>query len=140
MRIADRAEMMKMIELPRIDLNGLPVAGLVVVAVVCVLALLLYGLLRSRIALLVAIVVGVMVAGPTLAQALTNIVWALVPLGVIAIAGIVVVLWLLNRNPELLSLARDIVPRKALPPAAPPLELQAPPPGAVVINQPQQTT
>lgn len=129
-----------MIQFPQIDLNTiLPVAGLAAIAVLCVVALLVHSLLRSRIALLIAIVIGVVVAGPTLAGALTNIVWALVPLGVVVVAGIVVVLWLLNRNPELLALARDVVPRKTQTPTQPPLELQTPPPGAVVINQPPQT-
>jgi hypothetical protein len=126
--------------LPSIDLSTiLPVVGLAAIAVLCGLALIVHGLLRSRIALLIAVVIGVVVTGPTLAGALVNVVWALVPLGVVAIAGIVTVMWLLNRNPELLSLARDVVPHRAETPAKP-LELQAPPTGAVVINQPRETT
>jgi hypothetical protein len=125
-----------MIQIPQIDLNGiLPVAGLALIAIMCVVALLLNGLLRSRIALLLTVIAGVVLAGPTLANALTNIVWALVPLGVVLVAGGVVVLWLLNRNPELMALARDIVPRKE-PQQSPPLELP-PASNAVVINQPQ---
>lgn len=128
-----------MIQLPQLDLNAiLPVAGLALIAALCVVALLIHGLLSSRVALLIAVVIGVVVAGPTLAGALTSIVWALVPLGIVVVAGIVVVLWLLNRNPELLSLARDVVPHKA-PPAQPPLELPAPP-SAVVINQPREAS
>ena len=133
-----------MLQLPQIDLNSLlPVAGLALIAVLCIAALLLVVILRSRIALLIAVVIGVVVAGPTLAGVLVNLVWAIVPLGIVLVTGIVVVLWLLHRNPELLSLARDVVPRKTQTTATPPLELQAPavqpPPGAVVINQPQQT-
>ena len=129
-----------MIQLPQIDPNTiLPVAILAAIAVLCIAALLIHGILRSRIALLIAVVIGVVVAGPTLANALTNIVWALVPLGVVVVSGVVVVTWLLNRNPELLSLARDVVPHKSQLPATPPLELPAPP-SAVVINQPRQAT
>lgn len=129
-----------MIQLPQIDINGiLPVAGLALIAVVCVIALLLHGLLRSRLALLLAVVAGVVLAGPALANALTSIVWALVPLGVVLIVGGVIVLWLMNRNPELMALARDVLPRK-VPPATPtPLELPAPS-SAVVINQPQDSS
>src|SRR5512139_2222592 len=124
-----------MIQLPQIDFNSiLPVAGLALIAIACIVALLLYGLLRSRIALLIAVVIGVVLAGPTLAQALMNIVWALVPLGVVVVAGFVAALWLLNRNPELMSLARDVVPRKAQQ-AEPPLALPEPS-NAIIINQP----
>ena len=129
-----------MFQLPQIDFNGiLPVAGLALIAVLCILALLVSVLLRSRIALLIAIVVGVVVAGPTLANALMNVVWALVPLGLVLVAGLVAVLWLMQRNPELLSLARDVIPRKAQTPVTPPLELQEPN-SAVVINQPPATS
>jgi hypothetical protein len=127
-----------MIQLPDLS-NLLPVAGLAAIAVVCIAALLLRSLLHSRVAMLIAVVAGIVIAGPALAGALTSIVWALVPLGVVVVAGIVVVLWLLHRNPELLSLARDVVPRKAPPAQQMPLELPAPS-SAVVINQPRETT
>ena len=128
-----------MIQFPQIDLGSvLSIAGLAAIAIACAAALLLHGLLHSRIALLIAVVIGIVVAGPTLANALTNIVWALVPLGMVLIAGVVVVLWLLHRNPELLALARDVVPSKPQQAAPPPLELPAPP-SAVVINQKPQT-
>src|SRR5512139_2433520 len=129
---------MNMIQLPQIDLNNiLPVAGLTLIAVDCIAALLLHGLLRSRIALLIAVVIGVVLAGPTLAQALTNIVWALVPLGIVVIIGIVASLLVLSRNAELMALARDVVPRKAQQ-ADPPLALPEPS-NAIVINQPAGT-
>jgi hypothetical protein len=128
-----------MVQLPQIDVNSiLPVAGLALIAVICIMALLLHGLLRSRIALLIAVIIGVVLAGPALAGALTSIVWALVPLGVVLVIGVVVVLWLLNRSPDLMSLARDVVPHKA-PPAVAPLELHAPS-STVVVNQPREMT
>jgi hypothetical protein len=50
--------------------------GLAAIAVVCIVALLISALLRSRIALLLAVVVGVVAAGPALANSLVNVVWA----------------------------------------------------------------
>lgn len=102
-----------MFQLSSIDLNSiLPIAGLVLIAVVCIGALLVSALLRSRIALLIAVVIGVVVAGPALAGALTNIVWALVPLGVVIVVGVVAGLWVVSRNPDLMALARDVVPKR----------------------------
>jgi hypothetical protein len=129
-----------MIQIPQIDLGPIvPVLGLAAIAVMCILALIAVVLLRSRIALLIAVVIGVVVAGPALAGALVNIVWALVPLGVVVIAGILAGLWVLSRNPDLLALVRDFVPRKAAPPAQvqPPLALTNSASRAV-IDQPAQ--
>src|SRR5512136_2606636 len=120
---------------PNIDLNAIaPVAGLAAIAAICIVALLfrsllhlLRGLLNSRIALVIAIVAGVAISGPTLAAALSGIIWALIPLALVLAGIIVAVLVLLSRNPELIDLARDLIPHKAEPPAQPPLELQAPP-------------
>lgn len=125
-----------MLQLPQIDLNGLlPIAGLAAIAVAIIAALLLRSLLHSRLALLIAIVAGVVLAGPALAGSIASIIWALVPLAIVLAGGMVMVLWLLHRNPELLSIARDIVPRRA--PDTPPLALPAAPrTDTVVINQP----
>jgi hypothetical protein len=136
------------VQLPEINLNGLlPVAGLALIAVLCIAALLVRSLLHSRIALLIAVVAGVVAAGPTLAFALTQIVGALVPLGVVVVIGGVAVVWLLNRNPELMALVRDVVPRKETPTSPPtPLLMPGKTPGTyggegsrtIVIDQPRE--
>jgi hypothetical protein len=102
------------LQLPDINLNGLlPIAALALIAGFCIIALLVRSVLHSRIALLIAVVIGVMAAGPTLANAAAAIVGALVPLGVVLIVGGVTLVWLLQRNPELMSLVRDLVPRRS---------------------------
>jgi hypothetical protein len=124
-----------MIQLPQIDFVPLlPVAGLALIAIVCVIALLISALLRSRLALLLAVVVGVVRHWRMRSRC-----HMLVPLGVVLIAGGVVVLWLLQRNPELMSLARDVVPRKASQVTQQPLELPAPN-SSIVINQPHDSS
>lgn len=124
------------IQLP--DISGiLPIAGLALVAVVCSVALILRSLLHSRVAMVIAVIVGVVAAGPALAFALAQIVGALVPLGVVAIIGVVVTMYLVQRNPELMSVVRDVVPRR---PVMPPSPLPSPWKGeggkTVVIDQP----
>jgi hypothetical protein len=102
------------VQLPEINLNGLlPIAALALIAGFCIIALLVRSVLHSRIALLIAVVIGVMAAGPTLANSAAAIVGALVPLGVVLVVGGVTVVWLLQRNPELMSLVRDLVPRRS---------------------------
>jgi hypothetical protein len=102
-----------MIEMPRIDLSDvLPIVGLALIAVVCVAALLVRSLLHSRVALLIAVVIGMVVAGPTLAYALAQIVGALVPLLIVACLSAVGILYLVQRNPELLAVVRDVATRK----------------------------
>lgn len=126
-----------MFQLPQVNLNDvLPIAGLALVAVLCVAALLVRSILHSRIALLIAVVVGVVVAGPALAIALTNIVWALVPLGVVIVVGVVAGLWVVSRNPEMIALVRDVAPRR-MTYTTPPQPLLLEQGKGVVIDQPQ---
>jgi hypothetical protein len=100
------------ISLPPIDLSEvMPVAGLILVVVLIGVFLLVRTLLNSRVALLIAVVIGVMAAGPALANAAAAIVGAIVPLGIVLVAGFIGSLFLLNRNPELMSLVRDMLHR-----------------------------
>jgi hypothetical protein len=123
------------IQLPAIDMSGLlPVAGLALIAVGCIAALLVRSLFHSHAALIAAVMIGVAATGPALAAAIASIVGALVPLAAVLVGGAVAVLYLLGRNPELMALARDVAPRKT-PLAAPPLELAPPQDSAIVINQ-----
>ena len=112
------------VQLPNLDLSGfLPVAGPVLVVVLIGVFLLVRSLLNSRIALLIAVVIGVVAAGPSLANAVAAIVGALVPLGIVLVAGFVGSLFLLNRNfAQVMNLVREVFPRKQelsqpLPPA-----------------------
>lgn len=124
-----------MIEMPKIDLSGIvPVAALGLIAVVCIVVLLVHSILRSRIALLIAVVIGVAAAGPTIAFALAQIVGALVPLGIVVVIGGVAGVWLLQRNPELMALVRDVVPRR-IPPSPQPSPLKGEGGRTVVIDQ-----
>jgi uncharacterized protein YacL len=103
-----------MIEMPKIDVSGLlPVAGLVLVVVLVGLFLVVRSLLNSRVAMLIAVVIGIVATGPTLAQAATAIVGTLVPLFVAAIVGGVTLVFMVQRNPELMSLVRDLVTRRS---------------------------
>ncbi len=112
---------------PQIDLNALaPIAGLAAIAVVCIGALLVHSLIRSRIALLIAIVAGVALAGPALLAALIGIVYALIPLALVLAGAALGLIFLLGRNPDLISLARDLMPRPAPP------ELPEPPETLVI--------
>jgi predicted permease len=102
------------IQLPEINLNGiLPIAGLALIAVLCIIALLVRILLHSRVALLIAVILGVVAAGPTLAFSLEQIVGELVPCVIVFIIGGVTLVYLMHRNPELLSMVRDMVPRRS---------------------------
>jgi hypothetical protein len=124
------------VQLPDINLNGiLPIAALALIAGFCIIALLVRSVLHSRIALLIAVVIGVMAAGPTLANAAAAIVGALVPLGVVLIVGGVTVVWLLQRNPELMSLVRDLVPRRSTTLSTPPDVQQIEQSKTMVIDQ-----
>lgn len=119
------------IQLPEINLNGvLPIVGLALIAVLCIVALVLRSLLHSRVAMVIAVIVGVVVAGPTLAFALAQIVGALVPLFVVAIVGVVGVVWMVQRNPDLMSVVRDVVPRRSATPKIAPQDAKT-----VVIDQ-----
>ena len=115
------------VQLPEINLNGIiPTLALALIAAVCIVALLVRSLLHSRVALLIAVVGGVILAGPTLALALERMVGALVPLGVVLIIGGVTTLWLLQRNPELMSLVREALPGRS--------PLVTPPPSTIGEN------
>ena len=121
------------VQLPDIDLSGIvPVIGLVLVVVLIGVFLMARSLLHSRIALWIAVVIGVVAAGPTLANAAVQMVGALVPLAIAVMVSGMTVLWLLNRNPELMALVRDVIPRRPQPD-------QGEGGRTVVIDQPQQT-
>ncbi len=93
------------VQMPAINLNG--------IIPTIALALLLRSILHSRVALLIAVVAGIVLAGPALAFALERIVGALVPLGMVLIVGGVIAIWLLQRNSELMSLVKDVLTRKS---------------------------
>jgi hypothetical protein len=125
------------VQLPDINLSGLlPVAGLAVIAVACIAALLLRSVLHSRVALLIAVVGGIVIAGPTLTFGMAQIVGALAPLAIVALIAGVSGLWLVQRNPTLLGIARDLVPPRGTPAQPPPPEQGS---GIVVIDQPKAT-
>lgn len=128
-----------MIQLPQINLGSIaPVLALAAIAFVCILALIAVTLLRSRLVLIIAVVL----CAPLLAGALAGIVAALVPLAIVVVAGLAVILVVLSRSPELLSLVRDLVPRKAppaqLPPLDPPLALPGSSASTAIVNQPRR--
>ncbi len=115
------------IQLPQIDLQGLlPMAGLVVIALAAVGGIVLWVALRSKVAMVVAIVIGVIAAGPMLVQAVGSIVSALVPLVLIGVVGTIGMALVLARNPDLTDLVRDFRPQ-------PPASIERP---RIVIDQP----
>jgi len=99
------------IQMPQIDVQGLlPVAGLVVIALAAAIAIVLWMALRSKVAMVIAVVVGVIVAGPMLVQAIGSIVSALVPMAVVLVAGVIGLVIVLGRNPEVTDLLRNLRP------------------------------
>lgn len=100
------------IQMPQIDVQGiLPVAGLVVIALAAVIGIVLWVALRSKVAMVVAVVVGVIAAGPMLVQAVGSIVSALVPLVLIVVAGVIGLVVALQRSPDVVDLVRDLRPQ-----------------------------
>lgn len=99
------------IQMPQIDVQGLlPVAGLVVIALAAVIGIVLWVALRSKVAMVVAVVIGVIAAGPMLVQAVGSIVSALVPLVLIGVAGVIGLVVVLQRSPDVVDLVRDLRP------------------------------
>lgn len=130
-----------MIQLPQIDLNSvLPVAGLAAIAIVVIIALLLYTILHSRLALLLAIVAGIVVAGPALGAVLTNIINTFAVVLIVGAACAVGVLLIIRSHPDLLDMSREalsLLPRKT---SEPPTTLMIPPANtssrAIIVDHP----
>lgn len=113
------------IQMPQIDAPGLLQAiGLIVIALAAIIALALYVALRSKVMMVVAVVVGVIAAGPMLVQALGSIVSALVPLAVVVVAGAIGLVAALGRNPEVTDLLRDLRPAPRI--EQPPMMIEQP--------------
>lgn len=103
------------IQMPQIDVQGiLPVAGLVVIALAAVIGIVLWVALRSKVAMVVAVVIGVIAAGPMLVQAVGSIVSALVPLALICVAGVIGLVVALQRSPDVVELVRDLRPQNQI--------------------------
>lgn len=130
--------------LPQIDLNTvMPVLGLAAIAIVVIVALLLRTVLHSRLALLIAIVLGVIIAGPALGGILAAIVNTLAVMLVIVSLAVIAVLLIIRSHPDLLTLAHNallLLPRQPMP-SAPPNMLPArteTPPDSIALVEPSR--
>jgi hypothetical protein len=130
--------------IPNIDLSSIvPIAALAAIAAVCIIALLLRSLLHSRIALLIAVVAGVVIAGPTLGGTFAAIFNSLAIVLIVCAGATLAALLIIRSHPDLRDLARDalsLVPRQSAivtPPLSQTGEVGR---GSItVIDQPQTT-
>jgi hypothetical protein len=130
--------------IPNIDLSSIvPIAALAAIAAVCVIALLLRSLLNSRIALLIAVVAGVVIAGPTLGGAFAAIFNSLAIVLIVCAGATLAALLIIRSHPDLRDLARDalaLVPRPSALVTPPPSQTGEVGRGLItIIDQPQTT-
>jgi len=129
-----------------IDLNTiLPVAGLAAIAIVVIVVLLVRTVLHSRLALVIAIIIGVVAAGPVLGGLLVAALNIVAVALIVGAGATIAVLLIIRSHPDLLALARDalsLLPRQQ-PPGLPPIpsSIEAPRPNAIqIIDQPRRIT
>ena len=97
------------IQLPTIDLNGFaPVIGLVLIAVVALIVIVVIIALRSKAAMLIALILGATAVAPMLVGIVGAVAGALVPLALIVVAGIVAIAAMVTRSPDLAEVIRDL--------------------------------
>jgi hypothetical protein len=97
------------IQLPTIDLNGFaPVIGLVLIAVVALIVIVVIVALRSKAAMIIALILGATAVAPMLVGIVGAVTAALVPLALIVVAGIVAIAAMVTRSPDLAEVIRDL--------------------------------
>jgi hypothetical protein len=105
------------IQLPQIDVLGLaPVIGLVLIALGALVVIVVMLALRSKVAVVIALVVGVAAVAPLIGPVVSAIVGAVVPLAFILVGGLIALAVLIARSPDLADVIRDLRPAPKITP------------------------
>ncbi len=100
------------IQWPQIDVLGLaPVIGLVVIAVVALVVIVAVLALRSKVAVVITLVLGAAVIAPVIGPVVNALIGAVVPLALILVGGLIVLAVLIARSPDLADVVRDLRPQ-----------------------------
>jgi len=100
------------IQLPQIDILGLaPVIGLVLIALAALVVIVVVLALRSKVAMVIALVVGVAAIAPLIGPVVSAIVGVVVPLVLILVGGLIVLAVLIARSPDLADVIRSLKPQ-----------------------------
>ncbi len=110
------------------------IIALALVALLCVVGLVLRTILHSRLVLVVAIIIGIVIAAPHIGGVVATIANALTVLLVVAAGVVGFLFWLMSRSPEVAEVVRDVIamlPRRNTTQQIQPVQ----PP--IIIDQPQ---